>query len=87
MALSKTISTNVSFVGSIDLLAYIRVECVFVTKNLVRAEVRSHHNTGDGETICINQYVFQLKETLVNPIKQAYEYLKTLPEFANATDC
>lgn len=22
-----------------------------------------------------------------NPIKQAYEYLKTLPEFANATDC
>jgi len=22
-----------------------------------------------------------------NPIKQAYEHLKTLPEFANATDC
>jgi hypothetical protein len=23
----------------------------------------------------------------LNPIKQAYEYLKTLPEFAGATDC
>jgi len=33
------------------------------------------------------EYVFTLDLEGPNPIKQAYEYLKTLPEFSDAIDC
>jgi len=40
-----------------------------------------------GTVITTKSYQFPLDLNGANPIKQTYEYLKTLPEFANATDC
>lgn len=41
----------------------------------------------DGVLLQKQEYVFAIDLDGPNPIKQAYEYLKTLPEFADATDC
>jgi|LauGreDrversion4_2_1035121.scaffolds.fasta_scaffold91181_1 hypothetical protein len=41
----------------------------------------------DGILLQKQEYVFAIDLDGPNPIKQAYEYLKTLPEFADATDC
>jgi hypothetical protein len=40
-----------------------------------------------GDQLEERPYFFQYDITGENPIKQAYLYLKTLPEFATATDC
>lgn len=41
----------------------------------------------DSALICQSTYAFIPDLDGGNFIKQAYEYLKTLPEFADATDC
>lgn len=40
----------------------------------------------DGERIYSETHTFDYNLDGENPIKQAYEYVKTLPEFAGATD-
>jgi hypothetical protein len=40
-----------------------------------------------GTVVATKSYQFPLDLNGDNPIKQTYEYLKTLPEFATATDC
>jgi hypothetical protein len=63
--------------------AYIKVASVAGDKNSVVAHV----------IIVSGDYLSHRNESFVpnldgpNFIKQAYEHLKTLPEFANATDC
>jgi galactose mutarotase-like enzyme len=84
MALKKTVTTQHGFIAN-D--AYHRVEGVQVEKDKVTFQVRSYKdNSGlphfaDVSLGC----AYSLNGN--NPIAQAYAHLKTLPEFAGATDC
>lgn len=65
---------------------YIKVESISGNKQDLTAVV-SFANNESQETVACKKYVFPLDLNGLNPIKQAYEHLKTLPEFAGATDC
>lgn len=66
--------------------AYCRVESLSVTKQNInfslRKYVREDLPAFDGQSYFCD-YVLDGE----NPYKQAYNYLKTLPEFADAIDC
>jgi hypothetical protein len=69
--------------------AYIRVETVSLVKNEkagTAVHVFPNADAAD-EPIRILCYGFDYLLEGPNPIKQAYEHLKTLPEFADAEDC
>lgn len=85
MALKKTAQTpfNIEVVD-----AYHRVEGLkIVGKNQIAFQVRSYKDDSglphfaDAAAGCVYDIGGE------NPIKQAYVYLKTTPEFANAKDC
>ena len=84
MALSKTIDTAHGFQA---LNAYHRVEAVsLINKEQIGFHVRSY--TATDRPFFVEQVMtapYQLDGE--NPIKQAYVYLKTIEEFAGATDC
>jgi hypothetical protein len=84
MALEKTVTTPHGF-KAID--AYHRVEAVsLINKEQISFHVRSYVSQDKpffAEQVLSSEYVLDGQ----NPIKQAYEYVKTLPDFANATDC
>jgi hypothetical protein len=84
MALSKTITTVHGF-KAVD--AYHRVEAVALpAKDQMTFHVRSYTSTD--KPFFVEQVVSCVYDLDgANPIKQAYEYLKTLPEFEGATDC
>lgn len=65
--------------------AYCKVINFTGDKNHGRINVES---TGDGFR-SISEYTvpFSIEDDAPNFVKQAYIYLKTLPEFADATDC
>lgn len=65
---------------------YIKVFTVTGNKLNLTATV-SFTSQDTGTVVTTKSYQFPLDLNGGNPIKQAYEYLKTLPEFANATDC
>lgn len=66
--------------------AYTRVESVQVGKDKMQFQVRS---SVDGVKPHFSDVSYECAYALDgdNPIKQAYMHLKTLPEFAGATDC
>lgn len=67
--------------------AYHRVEGVqFVAKDQIKFRVRA---SVDGVLPHFADVGYECVYDIVgeNPIKQAYEYVKTLPEFADAVDC
>lgn len=68
---------------SLEMDAYIKVEAVEATKQSAKATVT--YKDGDKFITKYFSFVPNLEET--NFIKQAYEYLKTLPEFSGAVDC
>jgi len=84
MALQK----NTVTVHGIKLnFAYYRVENVSIKgKETLCFYLRVY---ADKEKQFFQEQVFTASYNIAgdNPIKQAYEHLKTLPEFANATDC
>jgi hypothetical protein len=84
MAIMKTIETVQGFIAN---NAYHRVESVLLTsKDQISFHVRSYVSKEKPfftEQIFIAAYAIDGE----NPIKQAYEYIKTLSEFANAVDC
>jgi hypothetical protein len=89
MALKKSIfkvSTAISFdrpeVNSMD--AYIKVDTVQGTKSNVVAQV---DYLVDGQLVQKQTYSFVPSMDGGNFIAQAYNHLKTLPQFAGATDC
>lgn len=55
----------------------------------ISATVVVHGFTNDSKehSFYKNEFAFSYDINGENPIKQAYEYLKTLPEFSDATDC
>lgn len=83
MALSKTITINSVEVKD----AYIRVSGFRGDKKDISFVVSYHANVDSvpfhSEGFSAVSYDMEGS----NPIKQAYEYLKTLPEFSGATDC
>jgi hypothetical protein len=90
MALKKTFTqTQAPFSGSLEIAdAYWRVEQVTATKNEAQCVVTI--NQKDGESIVQvsnKRYSFVPNLEGKNFIAQAYDHLKTLPEFAGAQDC
>jgi len=83
MALQKTIQTIFGFEIK---NAYIRIEGVRVNKNSIQFQARASVNS-EKPHFLDTQYDCAYSLDGENPIKQAYEYLKTLPEFAGAVDC
>lgn len=84
MALSKQISRTLSgYDGELTATAYCRVDNLNGSKDLLHATVGFY--VGDIRT---DRKVYDFTPTLNgdNFIKQAYEHLKTLPEFAGAAD-
>jgi len=65
--------------------AYYRVEDVIVSKNGVNISVYIY-NTVNGEVMDSNNYQMDYDPAGGEPLTQAYNYLKTLPEYAGATD-
>lgn len=65
---------------------YIKVTTVAGTKETLSASVSFTDNQSEN-VVAHKQYEFSLDLEGSNPIRQAYEYLKTLPEFADAVDC
>jgi hypothetical protein len=84
MALSKTV-TSVHGFQAVN--AYHRVEAIALTsKTELRFHVRSYAATDKpffAESVLSCAYMLDG----ANPIKQAYDHLKTVPEFSGATDC
>jgi hypothetical protein len=84
MALSKTVLSAYGFQAT---NAYHRVEAVsLVGKNTINFHVRSYVAVDKpffAEQVLSCAYVLDGE----NPIKQAYEHLKTMSEFSGATDC
>ena len=84
MALKKTVTTIAGLTAE---NAYHRIEEITIfNKNKIKYMVRGYVNTKNPffcEKFFLGEYYLDQE----NPIKQAYEHLKTLPEFAGATDC
>jgi hypothetical protein len=70
---------------SVEMDAYIRVNDVIAKKpvSFIDVEIK----TGDVGRMEQHQFEADLSDNAENHIKQAYKYLKTLPEFAGAVDC
>ena len=85
MALKKTLELQSNFGGTQSVKdVLIRVESVVANKEHATAYVELK-KTEDGPIIEVRQYDFVPDMDGPNFIKQAYEHLKTLPEFAGAT--
>jgi hypothetical protein len=85
MALKKTVKTQQGF-DAIN--AYHRVESLnLIDKTRMFYQVRSYKDSEGLPSFSDAAYeaVYDLQGQ--NPIAQAYAHLKTLPEFAGATDC
>lgn len=63
---------------------YVKVESVNSSKNKATASISFKL---DETQLFYKYYEFPLDLDGPNPIKQAYQFLKTLPEFSNAVDC
>ena len=84
MALKKTVTTQHGFTAS-D--AYHRVEGVQVGKDRMTFQVRSYKDNSGLPHFADVALSCAYSISGNNPIAQAYTHLKTLPEFAGATDC
>lgn len=68
--------------------AYIKVVSNNVSKITSLAKVIFYENQ-DGQPIETKEFGFvsNVEDGAANPLKLAYEHLKSLPEFADAVDC
>jgi hypothetical protein len=84
MALKKSVKSvhGISVDG-----AYHRVESVAIQgKDKIYFALKSYASV-ENPSFAEKSYSCEYALESANPIAQAYEYLKTLPEFAGATDC
>lgn len=85
MALKKTVTTQQGF-DAID--AYHRVEGVRLNgKTSISFQVRSYKDESDLPAFADVSYEAAYDLNGNNPISQAYNYIKTLPEFLESRDC
>lgn len=87
MALQKTIVHNVTLAGDIQLIAHIRIENLDGNKDKMNAKAVYRKDKADGQIIKHEWWSFVPSLSGDNFIAQAYDHLKTLPEFEGATDC
>lgn len=80
------LSIDYTFNGVQISSAYIKVERVIANKLTALAEVSVAANSNQAP-VFQRAYSFDVDLNGPNLIKQAYLYLKTLPEFADAVDC
>ena len=86
MALKKTVVVTV-YGKQIEFVdAYIKIDAVHGNKDTISASV-VFLDQQDGAKCYENMYVFSHLLEDKNVIQQAYLYLKTLPEFADAKNC
>lgn len=86
MALTKKFEVSPGLVAG---SAYIRINSVSIVRHepacaAVQVFAEQRNTEQPVQTLC---YGFDLDLDGPNPIKQAYLHLKSLPEFADATDC
>jgi hypothetical protein len=84
MALTKTTTTSEGFEA---VNSYIVCEAIrLYGKDRIAFQVRTHKEKGLPH---FSDVSFESAYNIdgANPIKQSYEFLKTLPEFADAVDC
>lgn len=87
MALSKTLVLTDNFGEDVAIAnAYIKVLHTMATKS-VCSVMYAIMRSPDGPSLQQESVSFAVDLDGPNPIKQAYLYLKTLPEFADAVDC
>jgi hypothetical protein len=87
MALTKTLTLANNFGENSEFAdAYIRVDRVEATRHLVSANL-GYYKEGGQEFLTGTSVSFEPDLDGSNFIKQAYEHLKTLPEFEGAEDC
>jgi len=87
MAIKKNVSLKNNFGTDSEFVdAYIKVRSVNLSKDAAQANVDIYKSNG-GDRIIIKQYDFIVDLAGKNAIAQAYEHLKTLPEFAGAEEC
>jgi hypothetical protein len=87
MALEKNIMLKTNFDTDIVFQrAYIKVRSVNMSKDAAQINV-DFYSDANGKVVDMKQYNFVASLNGNNLIAQAYNYLKTLPEFAGATDC
>jgi hypothetical protein len=82
MALQKTIN----FKGITVSDAYLRIQSFSGSKKLLKFELATHYRSGE-QALTVSSFEIPYSIDGSNPIKQAYNYLKTLPEFSGSTDC
>lgn len=80
------IKSNVDFKGVPINNAYIKICRYQGDKDKLFFDVGIHTKSGE-KMIASHGYQCALNLDGANPVKQAYEHLKTLPEFSNAVDC
>jgi hypothetical protein len=84
MAIAKTVKTEQGFEA---INAYHRVEGVRLNgKQSMSFQLRSYKDNSGLPAFADVSYQAEYNLAGDNPIKQAYEHLKTLPEFAGAAD-
>lgn len=67
--------------------AYIKILSITGDKNKIRIKVGTHTSNKENLlTVEVVEFTPSVSNTSYNFIKQGYEYLKTLPEYANAID-
>jgi hypothetical protein len=87
MALKKQITLVTNFGDDVVFNdAYIKVENLMGNKSYIRMDV-SIQKKVDEQIVDRKNFVFVPDLSGKNFIAQGYDYLKTLPEFAGATDC
>jgi len=85
MALKKTVTTEQGF-EAVD--AYHRVEGVRLNgKTSMSYQVRSYKDDSGVQAFADAVHACAYDLAGKNPIAQAYDHAKTLPEFAGAVDC
>ena len=84
MALQKNIDT---IYGIAVNNAYCRVDNLTISEKTKMTVLVKTYADKTAKEIHIKTFEFEYNLAGENPIKQAYEHLKTLPEFSGAADC
>lgn len=88
MALRQTVELKDSFGDNRTFSnAYRKVKTFTGTKERILVTVETYRSKEDQRVLVATGYDFVPNMNAGNFIAQAYEYLKTLPEFLSATDC
>lgn len=86
MALKQTKTVHVPVAGEIEIDAHISVIHVSGTSEHAVCNVRTRKDSENGGIVSDEVYEFTPDMDGPNFIKQAYEYIKGLPEFEGAED-